>query len=99
MLIRHIMGHLLLPKMPLGRRSIAHFKIEIIMSLRENSNNMSNLQSVYNEVSDLHVLDSMPLEVCRLSHANRSKIGPKADVQSPLENGSLVSDEGYLSPQ
>jgi hypothetical protein len=47
--------------------------------------------------SDLYVLDSMPLEVCKLSRANRSNIFQEADVQSPLENGILVSDEGYLS--
>lgn len=49
------------------------------------------LASYFNEFEDYFVVDSMPLEVCKLSRSSRSKICKEDDYASP--------DKGYCAAQ
>ena len=49
------------------------------------------LASNFNEFEDCFIVDSMPLEVCKLSRSSRSKICKQADYAYP--------DKGYCASQ
>lgn len=78
-----------LPQKILTKRSVYNRRRR---KLADNLNNIRlKLASHFNEFEDYFVVDSMPLEVCKLSRSSRSKICKEDDFAFP--------DKGYCAAQ